>query len=101
MTFDGIAKLCAQAMGKNDYEIVHYDPKEYDLGKRKAFPLRDQHFFASIEKAKKDLNWAPEFDLLSGLTDSYEKDFKGLGKDKKEPDFEVDDIILGKQKATA
>ena len=29
---------------------VHFDPKAIDLGKAKAFPLRDQHFFTSIEK---------------------------------------------------
>ena len=27
MTFDGIAKACAQAMGKPEPELVHFNPK--------------------------------------------------------------------------
>lgn len=54
-----------------------------------------QHFFASIDKAKSMLGWTPEFDLVSGLTDSYNLDF-GRGTFRKEADFSTDDIILGK-----
>lgn len=42
VTFDGIALACAEAMGKPPPELVHYNPKDYDFGKKKAFPLRDQ-----------------------------------------------------------
>lgn len=28
--------------------------------------MRDQHFFASIDKAMADLDWRPEFDLVRG-----------------------------------
>ena len=41
VTFDGIAKACAEAMGKK-VEIVHFNPKDFDFGKKKGFPLRDQ-----------------------------------------------------------
>lgn len=54
-----------------------------------------QHFFASVEKAKSVLGWKPEFDLVEGLTDSYNLDF-GRGTFRKEADFSTDDIILGK-----
>lgn len=40
VTFDGVANLCAAAMGKESPEIVHYNPKDYDFGKKKAFPFR-------------------------------------------------------------
>ncbi|KAI5658475.1 hypothetical protein M9H77_27268 [Catharanthus roseus] len=95
VTFDGLAKACAKAGGFPEPEIVHYNPKEFDFGKKKAFPFRDQHFFASIEKAKSVLGWKPEFDLVEGLTDSYKLDF-GRGTFRKEADFSTDDIILGK-----
>lgn len=72
VTFDGLAKACAKAAGAPEPELIHYKPKDFDFGKKKAFPFRDQHFFASIEKAKRDLNWEPKFDLLEGLRDSYE-----------------------------
>lgn len=95
VTFDGLARACAKAAGYPEPEIVHYNPKEFDFGKKKAFPFRDQHFFASIEKAQTELNWKPEFGLVDGLTDSYNLDF-GRGTYRKEADFSTDDIILGK-----
>lgn len=96
VTFDGLAKACAEAAGKSpdSIKLVHYDPKQFDFGKRKAFPLRVQHFFASINKAMTELNWQPEFDLISGLKDSFENDFLTSGRDKAEIDFSVDDEIL-------
>lgn len=169
VTFDGIAQACAKAAGAPEPELIHYNPKDFDFGGKKAFPLRDQHFFASIDKvgelscvcmpgticqgavsypfdivhspiiicnsfhnkplvqirsspvclrcltafaahleccsmcvcvmlqAMADLDWAPEYDLVKGLTDSYEKDF-GRGTFRKEADFTTDDMILEKVK---
>lgn len=93
VTFNGFVKACAEAAGFPEPEIVNYDPKAVDLGKAKAFPFRPQHFFTSIDKAMDDLDWEPEFDLVSGLRDSYEKDF-GRGSFRKAADFSADDIIL-------
>lgn len=56
-------------------EIKHFDPKAFDFGKKKAFPMRPGHFFTSCEKAMTELDWNPEFDTLDGLRDSYENDF--------------------------
>jgi nucleoside-diphosphate-sugar epimerase len=96
VTFDGLARACAIAAGKSadDLKIVHYDPKKFDFGKRKAFPLRPQHFFASIHKATSELYWKPEFDLISGLKDSYDNDFLPSERANKEIDFSTDDEIL-------
>lgn len=60
-----------QAMGKKNVELVYYDPKKVDLGKLKAFPMRDQHFFASIDKAQAALDWTPQYNLHEGLLHSY------------------------------
>jgi nucleoside-diphosphate-sugar epimerase len=96
VTFDGLAKACALAVGKDpdSLKLVHYDPKQFDFGKRKAFPLRPQHFFADIHKAMTDLHWQPEYDLVSGLRDSFQNDFLASGRDKTEMDFSLDDQIL-------
>ncbi|MCU0569557.1 MAG: NAD-dependent epimerase/dehydratase family protein [Oculatellaceae cyanobacterium Prado106] len=96
VTFDGLAKACAIAAGKSpdDLKLVHYNPKQFDFGKRKAFPMRPQHFFADIHKAMTDLNWKPEFDLVSGLKDSFQNDFLVSGRDRAEIDFSTDDEIL-------
>ncbi|MBR8833958.1 MAG: NAD-dependent epimerase/dehydratase family protein [Stigonema ocellatum SAG 48.90 = DSM 106950] len=96
VTFDGLARACAIAAGKSPeaVQIVHYDPKKFDFGKRKAFPLRTQHFFASVNKAMTELSWQPEYDLISGLKDSFENDYLPSGRDKAEIDFSVDEEII-------
>jgi nucleoside-diphosphate-sugar epimerase len=96
VTFDGLARACAVAVGKsaNDIKILHYDPKKFDFGKRKAFPMRVQHFFASVNKAQTELNWQPEYSLISGLQDSFQNDYLPSGADKTTVDFSVDDEIL-------
>ncbi|QMS89040.1 NAD-dependent epimerase/dehydratase family protein [Nostoc edaphicum CCNP1411] len=96
VTFDGLARASAVAAGKSPdaVKIVHYDPKKFDFGKRKAFPMRVQHFFASVNKAQTELNWHPEYDLISGLQDSLENDYLANGKDKADVDFSVDEEIL-------
>ncbi|MBW4643627.1 MAG: NAD-dependent epimerase/dehydratase family protein [Goleter apudmare HA4340-LM2] len=96
VTFDGLARACIQASGKSPdaVKIVHYDPKKFDFGKRKAFPLRVQHFFASVHQATTELGWKPEYDLVSGLTDSFENDYLANGRDKVAVDFSLDEEIL-------
>ncbi len=96
VTFDGLARACATAAGKDpsSLQIIHYDPKKFDFGKRKAFPMRVQHFFADIHKAKTDLGWQPQFDLVSGLADSFQNDYLASGRNKAEIDFSLDEEIL-------
>ena len=96
VTFDGLARACAIAAGKSADEltIIHYDPKKFDFGKRKAFPMRAQHFFAAIHKAKADLDWSPTFDLVAGLQDSYQNDYLVSGRNQATIDVSTDDEIL-------
>ncbi|UBF24418.1 NAD-dependent epimerase/dehydratase family protein [Kovacikia minuta CCNUW1] len=96
VTFDGLARACAIAAGKSPeaVQLVHYDPKQFDFGKRKAFPMRTQHFFASVQKVKTDLKWQPEYDLISGLKDAFHNDYLTTGRDKAEIDFSADEQIL-------
>ena len=96
VTFDGLAKAAAIAAGKSadNLKIVHYNPKDFDFGKKKAFPLRPQHFFADIHKAKTELNWQPEYDLISGLKDSFNRDYLLSNQQDTDVDFSTDDQIL-------
>jgi nucleoside-diphosphate-sugar epimerase len=96
-TFDGLAYACGEAAGKSTDEIklVHYDPAQFDFGKRKAFPMRQQHFFTDIQQAKTDLDWQPKYDLVSGLKDSFQHDYLASGN-QSEIDFSLDDEIFGK-----
>jgi len=99
VTFDGMAKLCAEAAGVAEPKIVHYDPKSVEVpeGFPKAFPFRGMHFFASIEKAKQDVpNWAPKYNMLEGLRSSFQQDYLARGFDKQQPDFRTDELILSK-----
>ncbi|CAL1134709.1 unnamed protein product [Cladocopium goreaui] len=104
VTFDGMAKLCAQAAGMAEPQIVHYDPKSVEVpdGFPKAFPFRGMHFFASIEKAKRDVpDWMPKFSMLEGLRSSYQQDYLARGFDKQQPDFRTDELILSKTMSAA
>lgn len=98
VTFDGLAFACAEAAGKSadSIKLVHYDPDQFDFGKRKAFPVRQQHFFTDIHQAQQDLAWQPKYDLVSGLKDSFQNDYLASGRDSSEIDFSLDDEILGK-----
>lgn len=102
ITFDGVARLCAQIMGKPEPEIIHYNPKEMDFGKKKAFPFRPQHFFCSPNKALRELEWDIKYDLTAGLRDAYENDFlpkKEQGGLKN--DFKTDEIVINALKTAA
>lgn len=96
VTFDGLARACAAAASKDpdSLKIVHYDPKAFDFGKAKAFPMRVQHFFTAIDKAQAELGWAPTYDLVAGLRDSFQNDYLASGADKAAIDFALDDKIL-------
>ena len=98
ITFDGLAYSCGKAAGKSpdEIELVHYDPSKFDFGKRKAFPIRQQHFFTDIHRAKTELDWQPKYDLISGLQDSFQNDYLASGREGSEIDFSLDEEILGK-----
>ncbi|CAN0494521.1 unnamed protein product [Ectocarpus sp. 12 AP-2014] len=95
-----MVRACAEAMGKDPaaVKIKHFEPSNFDFGKKKAVPMRPGHFFASCEKAMTDLDWSPEYNTVDGLRDSYENDFvhkKAAGGLKN--DFECDDKVLTDQ----
>jgi nucleoside-diphosphate-sugar epimerase len=96
VTFTGLAEACAIAAGRSpsDVELLYYDPAVYSFGKRKAFPMRSQHFMADINKALNDLDWQPKYDLMAGLKESFENDYLASGRDKIEIDFFTDNQIL-------
>jgi nucleoside-diphosphate-sugar epimerase len=95
VTFIGLAQQCAIAAGKDPSQLnfVYYNPKDYDFGKKKAFPFRLQHFFASVNKAQQDLNWNPQYDLLSGLRTSFEQDYLPSNRQQADIDFSTDEQI--------
>lgn len=96
VTFTGLAQAAAIAAGKSpdQIKIVYYNPKDFDFGKKKAFPIRSQHFFASVDKAMTDLDWEPEFDLIGGLETSFHQDYQQ--SNRPDPDFSTDEQILNR-----
>ncbi|MFN3925950.1 MAG: NAD-dependent epimerase/dehydratase family protein [Pseudanabaenaceae cyanobacterium] len=94
VTFLGLARACATVCGKPNYDrFVFYDAQKFGSAKRKAFPLRVQHFFTAVDKAMRQLDWQPEYDLLKGLETSY-KDYVDSGRAQQPVDFSLDDQIL-------
>ena len=71
VTFDGIARACAEAAGAPEPHIVHYNPKDFDFGGAKAFPLRDQHFFTSIFKVAAPLLPGGATACMCGLLNKF------------------------------
>ena len=92
ITFDGIVKAVASALGK-EAKIVHYNPEKIGLKKGEGFPFRTGHFFASAEKAKKDLGWSAQHSFLEDV-ESLVQAYKDSGRAEKDIDFSVDDKIL-------
>eukprot|EP00181_Compsopogon_caeruleus_P003570 CAMPEP_0184683932 /NCGR_PEP_ID=MMETSP0312-20130426/13234_1 /TAXON_ID=31354 /ORGANISM="Compsopogon coeruleus, Strain SAG 36.94" /LENGTH=299 /DNA_ID=CAMNT_0027136665 /DNA_START=253 /DNA_END=1152 /DNA_ORIENTATION=+ len=97
ISFNGMAKACARAMGVDPatLSLVHYDPKKLpaDVDSKKAFPFRNAHFIASPAKATSLLGWTCERDLDTILRESYES-FQTRGEGSKEKSFSSDQVLL-------
>ena len=94
VTFQGLIETAILATGNkvSDFNLRSFDPAKLDPKARKFFPLRLTNFFTDISKIKKDLDWAPKFDLLNGLIDSYENDY--LLNEHKNIDFSSDEFLF-------
>ena len=77
VTIKGLIYLCAEVCGcdKNDISLKTFNYQKLDPKSRKGFPIRLNHYQTNISKIKSDLDWQPNFDLLSGLKDSFSRDF--------------------------
>ena len=78
ITIKGLIYFCAEVCGlnKNDISLKRFDYQKLDPKARKGFPLRLNHYQINISKIKSDLDWAPAYDLFSGLKDSFSNDFQ-------------------------
>ncbi len=96
VTFLGLAQTAALACGLDpgQIDIRYFDQKILNPKARKSFPLRIGHFYTDISRIKNDLDWNPNYNLLSGLLDSFKNDFSN--KTNHKPDFSSDDVLLGK-----
>ncbi|CAA6662087.1 unnamed protein product [Spirodela intermedia] len=92
VTFIGLAKLCAQAAGREP-QIVFYDPKAAGVDAKKAFPFRNMHFYSEPRAAKEVLGWTSTTDLPEDLKERF-SEYISIGRDKKEIKFDLDDKIL-------
>lgn len=92
ITLDGIVKAVAQALGK-EAKIVHYDPEKVGLKKGEGFPFRTGHFFASSEKAKRELGWRAKHSFTEDVSQLIQA-YKDSGRESQDIDFSVDDKIL-------
>tara|TARA_Y100001978_G_scaffold203420_1_gene229160 strand:+ start:17469 stop:18389 length:921 start_codon:yes stop_codon:yes gene_type:complete len=90
ITIKGLILKCVEACNMNisDIELKTFDFKKLDPKARKAFPIRLSHYQTSINKIKNHLKWEPKFDLLGGLIDSYENDYKINTKDGFDPEMD-------------
>lgn len=92
VTFIGLAKLCAQAAGREP-NVILYDPKAVGVDAKKAFPFRNMHFYAEPRAAKEKLGWTSTTNLPEDLKERF-SEYISIGRDKKEIKFDLDDKIL-------
>lgn len=89
ITLQGIAKAVGKALGK-EANVVTYPVTG---SKAEGFPFRIVHFFASSDKAKRELGWKPAHNFLDDVADLV-ADYQAQGRQNKEIDFSIDDKIL-------
>ena len=70
--------VCADVcnIDRNDIELLSFDYRKLDTKSRKSYPIRLNHYHTSISKIKKDLEWEPKYNLINGLQNSFQNDFK-------------------------
>jgi nucleoside-diphosphate-sugar epimerase len=95
VTFRGLVAAAARACGKDPaaVEIRSFDPGGLDPKARKAFPLRMAHFLVDIQRVRRELAWEPQFDLESGLAESFSNDYARRMPTR--PDFSRDAALIG------
>jgi len=78
VTIKGLIFKCAEAcnIDKNKIQLKEFDYKNLDPKSRKGFPIRLSHYQTSINKIRNDIKWEPKFNLVNGLKNSFENDFK-------------------------
>eukprot|EP00955_Chlamydomonas_euryale_P091672 364639-Chlamydomonas_euryale.AAC.50 len=88
-----------QAIGKalgKEPQVVLYDPSAIGTGKSgkaDGFPFRTIHFFASSDKAKRELGWQPKHDFL-GDAEACVRDYLASGRQNQDIDFSTDTKIM-------
>ena len=78
ITIKGLVMICADVcnIDRNDIELLSFDHRKLDTKSRKSFPIRLNHYHTSISKIKEDLEWEPKYNLIKGLQNSFQNDFK-------------------------
>lgn len=93
VSYNDVAKLCAQVAGVDNLAIEHYDP---ELFEKTVFPFRNTNFYVDPSAVKKLLGWSgPQHDLESDLP-AYFEDYKARGGPTKKMSFVKDwEICVG------
>merc|ERR1712157_319988 len=102
VTLNGMVKLCAEAAGVSDVEIINYDPEEVGVEGKKAFPFRyTYHFFSEPRAAITKLGMTYERSLGDALKERWAA-YVASGRAEKDMSskFELDDKIIAAVKET-
>lgn len=92
LSYDNVAKLCAEVSGVSDYKVVHYDAAELGKGK---FPFRPTSFWVAPDMAKEKLMWGGAEHTLREDLPAYYESYKARGGPTKDLDLSADQEILG------
>ena len=96
LSYDEVAKLCAQAAGVDDEKVMieHYDSDKYG---KATFPFRMTDFYVAPDMAKEKLGWSgPKHSLSDDLKTWYYNNYKARGGPSKKMDLMKDwEIVVG------
>jgi nucleoside-diphosphate-sugar epimerase len=92
-THNRLVRAVAQAVG-SEPKIVHVPNTTPAQARRFFFYLINPMLILSIERAKRELAWAPQFDIENGMADSYRWYRESGYADTFAPDFSADDETL-------
>ncbi|KAL6769739.1 CSP41A [Auxenochlorella protothecoides x Auxenochlorella symbiontica] len=85
VTHAGIVHILAEAAGR-EARLAPFDAEETGKLKATGFPFRPGHFFASSDKAKRELGWKPEHTFTQDAAELVEA-YKASGRLDQEMDF--------------
>jgi len=95
ITVKGYIQTLSDIMNK-EVEVIHVEPKRYEELEANVFPFGwGISSVYSNEKARRDLDWAPRYNIHDGLAMTYQW-WLEQGHDKEPWDFEGEDQILSK-----
>lgn len=99
-TANRLVRAAGKAAGR-EVRIVRHPNATNAEARRIFFYLMRPTLLFTIERAKRELDWQPQFDIESGMADSYRWYHESGYAERHDPDFSADDEVLASLESQA